>query len=61
VTEYKPNSEGVHRAMLAVGMRDSAELPHVLLVGDSDVDIRASEIGNGDTPSPPPTKSELIQ
>lgn len=47
--------------MLAVGMRDSAELPHVLLVGDSDVDIRASEIGNGDTPSPPPTKSELIQ
>ncbi|WP_049447440.1 HAD hydrolase-like protein [Stenotrophomonas maltophilia] len=42
VKEYKPNGEGVHRAMCAVGMGNSSELPYVLLVGDSDVDIRAA-------------------
>lgn len=42
VTEYKPSGEGILRAMIDVGMESTADLPHVLLVGDSDVDIRAA-------------------
>lgn len=42
VQNYKPNGEGIHRAMTAVGMGNSDELPNVLMVGDGDVDIRAA-------------------
>ncbi|WP_296280500.1 HAD-IA family hydrolase [Pseudoxanthomonas sp.] len=42
VQNRKPNAEGIYRAMQAVGMNDTSALPHVLMVGDSDVDIRAA-------------------
>lgn len=42
VDRYKPDGQGIIRAMKAVGMTKVSDLPHVLLVGDSDVDIRAA-------------------
>lgn len=42
VRHYKPNGEGIHRAMNAVGMGNAGELPNVMMVGDGDVDIRAA-------------------
>lgn len=42
VQNHKPSAEGIYRAMQAVGLNDSATLPDVLMVGDSDVDIRAA-------------------
>lgn len=42
VEHYKPNGQGIHRAMHAVGLGNAGELPHVLMVGDGDVDIRAA-------------------
>ncbi|AOY63297.1 HAD hydrolase-like protein [Xanthomonas citri pv. glycines] len=42
VQRYKPDGEGVHRSMIAVGMNDTDQLPYVLLVGDGDVDIKAA-------------------
>lgn len=42
VQQRKPNGEGIHRAMVAVGLGNTSELPHVLIVGDGDVDIRAA-------------------
>ena len=42
VKHCKPNGQGIHRAMTAVGMGNVGELPNVLMVGDSDVDIRAA-------------------
>jgi len=42
VQHRKPNGQGIHSAMTALGMGNTDELPHVLLVGDSDVDIRAA-------------------
>jgi phosphoglycolate phosphatase-like HAD superfamily hydrolase len=38
----KPHRQGVYRAMWNVGMPNVSDLPDVLLVGDSDVDIRAA-------------------
>lgn len=38
----KPNGQGVIRAMKAVGMGQARQLPHVLVVGDGDVDLRAA-------------------
>ncbi|MBN8500721.1 MAG: HAD-IA family hydrolase [Sphingomonadales bacterium] len=42
VEHYKPNGEGIHRAMNAVGLGNAGELPNILMVGDGDVDIRAA-------------------
>ncbi|GEM_PF-1643028 len=42
VQRYKPSGQGIIRAMKAVGMQTVAELQHVLMVGDGDVDIRAA-------------------
>jgi HAD superfamily hydrolase (TIGR01549 family) len=42
VTQHKPNGEGVYRAMRAVGMPNTSDLPSVLLIGDGDVDVRAA-------------------
>ena len=42
VQHRKPNGEGIHRAMHAVGMGTVADLQNVLMVGDGDVDIRAA-------------------
>lgn len=38
----KPNGQGIHRAMTSVGLGHTSQLPHVLVVGDSDVDLRAA-------------------
>lgn len=38
---YKPNGQGIERAMAAVGLRPN-QASEVLLVGDSDVDVRAA-------------------
>lgn len=42
VEQCKPNGEGILRGMIALGLGNTDELPHVLLVGDIDVDIRAA-------------------
>ena len=42
VQRYKPDGQGIIRAMNAVGMTKVSDLADVLLVGDSDVDIRAA-------------------
>lgn len=42
VQRYKPDGQGIIRAMKAVGMTKVSDLADVLLVGDSDVDIRAA-------------------
>lgn len=42
VGRCKPNGEGILRGMIALEMGDTNEFPHVLLVGDSDVDIRSA-------------------
>jgi phosphoglycolate phosphatase-like HAD superfamily hydrolase len=42
VQHRKPHRDGIYRAMRAVGMTTTDELPSVLLVGDGDVDIRAA-------------------
>lgn len=42
VERRKPNGEGILVGMIALEMGDTNEFPHVLLVGDSDVDIRAA-------------------
>lgn len=42
VQHSKPNREGIYKAMKAVGLNNVRHLPEVMLVGDSDVDIRAA-------------------
>ena len=42
VQHRKPNCEGIYKAMIDVGMNDTKYIPEVMLVGDSDVDIRAA-------------------
>lgn len=42
VQNYKPHGQGIIRAMKAVGMTKVSDLSDVLLIGDSDVDIRAA-------------------
>lgn len=42
VKHCKPDGEGILVAMISMGLGEADELPHVLLVGDSDVDIRAA-------------------
>lgn len=42
VDHYKPHGQGVIRAMKAVGLGKASHLSEVLLIGDSDVDIRAA-------------------
>lgn len=42
VERYKPNGQGIIRAMEAVGMQSAGELQHVLTVGDGDMDIRSA-------------------
>lgn len=42
VQRYKPDGQGIIRAMKAVGMTKVSDLADVLLVGDSDFDIRAA-------------------
>lgn len=42
VRNHKPSCEGIYTAMIAVGMNDTDHLPEVMLIGDSDVDIRAA-------------------
>lgn len=42
VETRKPSGEGIYKAMIDLGLNDTDYLPDVVLVGDSDVDIRAS-------------------
>jgi phosphoglycolate phosphatase-like HAD superfamily hydrolase len=42
VQNRKPSGEGIYTAMISVGLNDTDYLPDVVLVGDSDVDIRAA-------------------
>ncbi|PPT97633.1 hypothetical protein XaraCFBP7407_06065 [Xanthomonas arboricola pv. arracaciae] len=42
VARTKPNGEGIHEAMKALGMGNTGYFPHVLLVGDGEPDIRAA-------------------
>lgn len=42
VQSRKPNGEGIYKAMIDLGLNDTDYLPDVVLVGDSDVDIRAA-------------------
>ena len=42
VERYKPDGQGIHRAMVSVGMTSASDLADVLMVGDVDVDIRAA-------------------
>lgn len=41
VQNYKPNGEGIYRAMATVGLTPN-QVSEVMLVGDSDVDLRAA-------------------
>ncbi len=42
VERYKPDGQGITRAMHAVGLTGANDISDVLLIGDSDVDIRAA-------------------
>lgn len=42
VERYKPDGQGIIRAMAAVGLTKASDFQDVLLVGDSDVDVRAA-------------------
>lgn len=39
---WKPNGQGILRAMTALGLDPKRDLPDVLLVGDNDVDLRSA-------------------